>query len=176
MAIYTKRGDKGKTNLFDTKKKVSKSSLQIEAIGKVDELNSFLGVVISFAHDPILINDLKKTQDDLLTVGSILSGSNLHFYKTKTKRLETQIDNLEKVLPKLKNFIFPGGTIVASLLHFARTLTRSAERNTVTLSEQKKVRSEILVYLNRLSDYLFILARNQNFESKVNEVVWKGKK
>lgn len=173
MVIYTKKGDGRETGVFGSKKKISKASCNTEAIGAVDELNSFLGVVISFSNDPGLINDLRKVQDDLLTIGSILGGSSLRFYKTKTKRLEKQIDGLEKKLPKLKNFIYPGGTISASLLQYARTITRRAERAIVSLNEVENVRPELLVYMNRLSDYLFMLARNQNYEAKIKEIIWK---
>ncbi len=182
MAIYTKKGDQGETCLVGGKK-TSKSSLKIEAIGAVDELNSYLGVVISFSNDSELKLELKQIQKDLFTIGSILGGSSLRFYKTSTNKLEKKIDKLEKKLPKLKHFILPGGTIVGSQLHFVRTLARRVERETVNLNEEestkgrsssgRKVRSQILEYLNRLSDYLFMLARNQNFEAKVGEVVWK---
>jgi cob(I)alamin adenosyltransferase len=173
MAVYTKRGDKGETSLFTKGMRVSKDSLRISAIGAVDELNSFLGVVRSFSEDRGLDRKLKAIQSDLLTVGSILGGSELKFYKSKTEKLERKIDELEKKLPKLTNFIIPGGAKTASLLHFARTLARKAEREVVALSRIETVKPQILVYLNRLSDYLFMIARNQNFNSEIEDDLWK---
>lgn len=180
MAIYTKRGDKGKTSLYDKssaqREKVSKSSLRINAIGSVDELNSFLGIVISFSENPKLTNQLEKVQRDLLTIGSILAGSDLRFFKTKTKRLEKVIGEIEGRLPPLKNFILPGGSKPASQLQFARSLTRRAERNIVALGKEDTAKSETLSYLNRLSDYLFMLARDANYSTGLKEEVWVGKK
>ena len=173
MPIYTKRGDRGETSLSTKGVKVSKDSLRISAIGAVDELNSFLGVVRSFSEDKWLDRKLKTIQSELLTVGSILGESELKFYNSKTKRLEKEIDRLEKKLPKLTNFIIPGGTKIASLLHFARTLSRRAEREVVALSRIEEVKPQIIVYLNRLSDYLFILARNENYKSEVGDDLWK---
>lgn len=175
MTIYTKKGDKGKTGLFSDRfgtKKVSKDSTRIRAIGAVDELNSYLGVVRSLSKDKNVNGKLKEIQKDLLTTGSILGGSNLRFYKTKTKKFEKEIDEIEKNLPPLKNFVLPGGSKIASKLHFARTLARRVEREVVALSEIEFVKPEILVYLNRLSDYLFMLARNENYKVKVEEEKW----
>lgn len=174
MAIYTKKGDQGKTCLLNGKK-TPKSSTKIETIGAVDELNSYLGVIISFSNDSVLMVELKQVQKDLLTAGSILGGSKLKFYKAKTKRLERTIDKLEKKLPGLKHFILPGGTITGSQLHFARTLARRAEREVARLNEAEKIRPQILEYLNRLSDYFFMLARYANYKLQVKEEVWVGK-
>jgi cob(I)alamin adenosyltransferase len=174
MDIYTKRGDKGETALFGGKKKVSKHSLKIKAIGAVDELNSYLGVVVSSSVDVEHIKILNEIQKDLLTIGSILAGSNLRFFKSKTARLERLLDHLEKDLPTLKNFIVPGGTNVAAQLQFARSLARRAEREVVRLNEAEKVKPEIIRYLNRLSDTLFMLARDQNSKMQVTEEVWRA--
>jgi len=176
MSIYTKRGDKGETCLIGSKdggKQVSKDSLRICAIGAVDELNSCVGIVRSFSEDKGSDKKLKVIQSDLLTAGSILGGSELKFYNSKTKKLEKEIDGLEKKLPKLTNFIIPNGTKIASFLHFARTLSRRAEREVVALSRIEEVKPQILVYLNRLSDYLFTLARNENHKSEVEDDLWK---
>jgi cob(I)alamin adenosyltransferase len=173
MTIYTKRGDAGETTLFTKGSKVSKDSLRICAIGAVDELNSFLGVVVSFSEDKRLNSKLKGIQGDLLTVGSILGVSDLKFYNSKTKKLEKEIDELEQKLPKLANFIIPNGTKIASLLHYARTVSRRAEREVVALSKIEEVKPQILVYLNRLSDYLFMLARNENHKSEVADDLWR---
>jgi cob(I)alamin adenosyltransferase len=159
MAIYTKKGDKGETFLADHKRQVSKSSLRIRALGAIDELNSYLGTIDN--------SELKDIQRDLFLIASILAGSNLRFSKTKTKKLETKIDKIEKQLPKLKKFVFPQGP-----LHFARALSRRVEREVVALSKQQKVKPQILTYLNRLSDYLFLLARKVNFDKGIKEKVW----
>ncbi len=161
MAIYTKKGDKGKTSLF-AGKRVSKASKLINAIGAIDELNSFLGI----------IGGLKKIQGDLFTINAILAGKELKFPSSKTKNLEKQIDKIEKKLPVQKHFIYYGGTKKAALLFYARALCRRAERAVVALSKIRDLKSETLVYLNRLSDYLFILARNENRKKGIKEEKW----
>lgn len=180
MAIYTKKGDKGKTSLYDEtsaqKERVSKDALKIRAIGAIDELNSFLGVVVSFSESLNLTRRVKEIQRDLFTIGSILAGSNLRFFKTKTKRFEKAIDEIEGRLPPLKNFILPGGSKLASYFQYARSLARRAEREVVALNEVSPVKPQILEYLNRLSDYLFMLARDANYRAGVKEEVWVGRK
>ncbi len=174
MAIYTKRGDKGKTGLMSSNEQVSKSSAQIKTIGAIDELNSFLGVVVSNSQDLSVSKMLINIQKDLLTIGSILAGSKLRFYKTRARRLETAIDKMEGELPVLKNFIVPGGSKLASNLHYARSLVRHAERKVVELSKTGPINSQILIYLNRLSDFLFMLARKVNNSSGIKEEIWKS--
>jgi cob(I)alamin adenosyltransferase len=180
MVIYTKKGDKGKTGLYiggvDQKKQVSKSTVKIQALGAIDELNSYLGIIPSHSEDKRLNNIVSDIQKDLLTIGSISGGSDLRFFKSKTKKLERIIDELEKELPPLKNFIVPGGSRVAAHLQYARSLARKAERAVVALNETEKVKPQILVYMNRLSDTLFILAREVNYKMNVDEEVWVGKK
>lgn len=180
MAIYTKRGDRGKTSLYDKastqRGRVSKDSLRIRAIGAIDELNSYLGVVISTSEDSDLNNKLKEIQRNLLTIGSILAGGKLIFSGAKTTRLEKEIDELEGKLPLLKNFILPGGGKVSSHLQYARALSRRVERIVVSFNEQMKIKSQILAYLNRLSDYLYILARVVNYKNNISEEVWVGRK
>jgi len=161
MSIYTKIGDKGKTFLFDGKK-VSKNSPICEALGSLDEVNSWLGI----------IGGLKETQKDLMIISSILAGAKLNFPISKTKNLERKIDRLERILPKLKGFIIPQGK--NAKLHFARALIRRAERAAIALSEVEGLSLNILEYLNRLSDYVFTLARHSNFKEKKKEKVWKG--
>lgn len=167
MAIYTKTGDKGETKVFDEKTgeltKVSKTSCKIASIGAIDELNSFLGI----------IGGQEEIQGNLFTINSILAGSNLRFSSTKTRKLEKAIDKWEGTLPVLKNFIYYGGTQKSSFLFYARALCRKAERSLVTLSRQQTVKPQIMVYMNRLSDYLFMLARVKNFEAKIKEKFWK---
>ena len=173
MPIYTKKGDKGTTSLYGSKKECSKNSLVFEAIGGIDELNSYLGVCTSFSENPNTSILLKSIQADLLVVGSILGGSNLKFHSVKVGKLEKYIDRFQKDMPRLKNFIIPGGTELASHLHFARSLSRRAEREVVRLSKEEKIKPQILIYLNRLSDLLFMMARYANFESDVEDEIWK---
>ncbi len=179
MAIYTKKGDQGETSVIiggKQTKVISKSSQQIKAIGAVDELNSFLGVISAAAEDIKLKSEIKTIQENLLTIGSILGGSGLRFFISKTKDLEKKINELEKVLPALNNFIIPGGSKIAANLHYARTLTRRAETEVVLLNELSRVKPQILIFLNRLSDYFFILAREVNRKKGVKETVWvRGK-
>ncbi len=176
MAIYTKKGDKGETGLFGTKRRCSKDSQVFRAVGAIDELNSYLGVVISFSNDSETKRILKDIQENLLTIGSILGGSDLKFYISKSKKLEKMIDKWEKDLPKLSNFILLGGSITASQIHFSRSLSRQAEREVVALSILEEVRPQILVYLNRLSDFLFTLARKVNHDAGVSVEIWTAKK
>lgn len=175
MAIYTKKGDKGSTGLYSETKRLTKDSQRIRAIGAVDEVNSFLGVIVSLSEDSHLIRYLEEIQENLLVVGSVLGGSNLRFSKVKTRKIEKEIDRLEKALPKLTNFIIPGGTKTAAKVHFARTLVRRAEREVVNLSREEIVKPQIIIYLNRLSDLLFMFARRANFIKGVKEKAWKTK-
>lgn len=168
MAIYTKTGDKGETKVFDKKSgqltKIAKDSCKIAVIGAIDELNSFLGIV----------GGLTEIQGNLFTINSIIAGSKLKFNKTKTKKLEKQIDAWEGELPVQKNFIYYGGTPRASLIFYARALCRRAERELVSLHNSSFIIPDsIMVYMNRLSDYLFMLARSENFKAKIKEKFWK---
>lgn len=168
MAIYTKTGDKGQTKVFDKKSGqlvgINKDSCKIAAIGAIDELNSFLGIV----------GDLTEIQGNLFTINSILAGSKLRFSKAKTKKLEKQIDKWEGELPVQKNFIYYGGTPRASLIFYARALCRRAEREIVGLNQQSTIKNQqLLIYLNRLSDYLFMMARSENNKEGNKEIFWK---
>ena len=177
MSVYTKTGDKGETRVFDKKTgelvKLSKNSCKIRAIGAIDELNSYLGIVrleieIEFE------KDILNIQRNLFTINSILAGGNLRFSKTKTKKLEREIDEWEGKLPVLKNFIIYSGTPKSTQIFYARALCRKAERSVVKLSKEQKISDSILTYINRLSDYLFMLARFENHKSGVKEEIWKG--
>lgn len=159
MAVYTKTGDKGTTGTFSGKR-VLKSSKLIRAIGAIDELNSFLGI----------IGGLTEIQQNLFTINAILTGAKLKLPPDATRKLEHGIDVIEGRLPVQKNFLIYSGTKKASQLYFARALARRAERELVEL----KTKSDVLVYINRLSDYLFMLARNTNFNAKIKEKIWKG--
>lgn len=181
MSVYTKAGDKGKTKVFDkTSGKlvgVSKRSCKIRSIGAIDELNSFLGVVISFSGDKSLQKRLREIQGDLFTINSILAGSNLTLSKTKVKEIEGEIDSWEGSLPVQKNFIYYGGSQVSSLLFYARALARRAERSLVSFYHRRQsTNHDPLVFMNRLSDFLFILAKKINFDEKVKEEYWMTSK
>lgn len=178
MSIYTKFGDKGKTSLYGGKT-VSKAALRVEAYGTVDELNSFVGIVLSDLKDKKIKEELIKVQNDLLEIGASLASParNKHeslskYFKTRVGEFEVEIDDLTKKLPELENFILPGGSINGARMHFARTLVRRAERRVVDLSTKEKINTEILVYLNRLSDLLFMYARVINYKEKQKEIVW----
>lgn len=177
MAIYTKKGDRGITKVFDKKTQrlidISKGSVKIRLIGEIDELNSFLGMVKSFNEDKEILKMIEEIQENLFITDSILAGSKLHLSRTKTKRLEKEIDKWERVLPLQKNFIFYGGSKESSLIFYARALVRRAERSLVSLSKKEEISEPILMYFNRLSDYLFILGRSVNFKSKNPEKFWK---
>jgi len=170
MAIYTKKGDKGQTSIFSGEH-LPKSSLRIKTIGAIDETNSFLGIVLSGAPE---LKDLKEVQRNLFAIGSILAGAHLGFPKSRTRKLERQIDRMEGELPVLKNFILPGGGKTGARLFFARTLARRAERALVSLNKKEPLRPEILVYINRLSDYLFMVGREVNRKEGREEEVWRG--
>jgi cob(I)alamin adenosyltransferase len=180
MAIYTKTGDKGETKVFDKKSgeltPVRKDSCHIKTIGAIDELNSYLGVAKAFAEDENLKPVLEKIQENLFIINSILAGGKIEFGNTETKQLERQIDEWEGSLPVLKNFIFYGGEKVASLIFYARALTRKAERELVEFSKEQEFPEEVRKYINRLSDYLFMLARNINIRSGAGEDFWITKK
>lgn len=169
MAIYTKTGDRGKTSTFGGKR-VSKSSKLISAIGAIDELNAFLGIVGLPAGRQ---GGLTEIQANLFTINSILSGAKVELPKDATRELEKQIDRWEGTLPVQKNFIFYGGSRKASLLFYARALCRRAERELVALSKLFAINYSLLTYINRLSDYLFMLARYTNFKPKTPEKIWK---
>jgi cob(I)alamin adenosyltransferase len=180
MSIYTRFGDKGKTALH-TGKTVSKGSSRVEAYGNLDELNSFLGVVISQIKDKQIKKELLKIQSDLFEIGACLAGPGEKEHKALGEKLrqrvvdfEKEIDRLTPKMPKLKNFILPGGK-TGSLLHYARTIARRAERRIVVLAEKESVLSEVLVYINRLSDLLFTFARYINYREKQKETIWLKK-
>lgn len=180
MRIYTKRGDRGKTSFFgDSSKQRFKDEQRIISYGTVDELNSTIGVVLSnlrqkSTHSKILLN----IQSELLEIGSELATAPrkkpvFRMDESKVKRLEETIDALEEKLPELKNFILPGGSRAGASLHLARTICRRAEREAVRLSRKERVNPQIMVYLNRLSDLLFVLARSVNKAERKTEKVWR---
>jgi cob(I)alamin adenosyltransferase len=172
VKIYTKTGDAGETSLFGGAR-VPKSDARIEAYGTIDELNSFLGVARASWPASPLDEELGRIQSDLFDLGAHLAapGSN-RFWGVRAERvaeLESAIDGMESKLPPLRNFILPGGCAAAANLHVARTVCRRAERLVVTLHDDASI-----VYLNRLSDFLFVAARYANLQHGVDDVVWGG--
>ena len=181
MKIYTKTGDKGETSLFGGRR-VWKDNLRIRAYGTVDELNAILGVAISELMNKELIDVIKNLQNDLFTIGSDLASpqdkENKNFVIPRVDtnlimQLEVLIDKYDSQLPELKNFILPGGLKGSAILHHARTVCRRAEREVVSLSKMDMINHEIEVYLNRLSDLLFVLARFENFSNNSEDIVWQ---
>ncbi len=179
MKIYTKTGDKGDTSLFGGQR-VPKDALRIEAYGTVDELNSVLGIVRSDNKENEIDSIIDRIQNDLFVLGADLatprsqSGKSIKRIDAKDSRhLERTIDQLEVHLKSLKTFILPGGSTVAARLHFARTVCRRAERSVVRLSRNEDIGEGITIYLNRLSDLLFVLARYANHTAGVSETKWK---
>jgi len=179
MSVYTKRGDNGQTSVLEEnneqKVRITKDSLIVEALGSVDELNSYLGVVYSFSESQKLKEIIHQMQTNLLTIGSTVAGAKLSFPEKNTKDLEKIIDELEGKLPVLSNFVYPRGTKTSANLQYARSLARRCERRVVALSKETPIKSEILSYLNRLSDCLFTLAREENWKNGIREETWKGK-
>jgi cob(I)alamin adenosyltransferase len=181
MKIYTKTGDKGKTSLIGGTK-VFKSDLRIEAYGTVDELNSFIGLCFDQLKSHNIHNVLSEVQDRLFTVGSALACDPEKETKLKipdlhegdVELLEKEIDKMNEVLPVMKSFILPGGHVAVSSLHIARTVCRRAERRCVKMQKKEmEVENLIIKYLNRLSDYLFVLARFAAQQLNVEEIPWK---
>ena len=190
MKVYTGTGDRGKTSLFSGER-VSKSSPRLEAYGDLDELNSVIGAVAaaSAAGRSSLKDEIQSIQTRLLEAGAWLATTpgapSTRFLKPFTMRpaelLETAIDRMNASLPELKHFILPGGCLCASLAHMARTVCRRTERRVIELIECEDGESgptetmqHILVFLNRLSDYLFVLARLCNHHQGEGEVQWNG--
>lgn len=179
MKIYTKTGDGGDTGLFGGPR-VRKTDARVEAYGEVDELNAALGVVRALVEDPELDRHLARIQDELFCVGAELATP--HEARARSAippveaawatRLEGAIDGWETELPPLRQFILPGGTRTAAALHLARCVCRRAERRVVALASQAEVVPEVLVYLNRLSDLLFVAARVANHRARRRETPW----
>lgn len=179
MKIYTKTGDAGDTALFGGQR-VSKDVLRIEAYGTVDELNAFLGLAAHHCESSDLKSRLLRAQGELFQVGADLAtpldaktSYIARLDEQPAQRLEAEIDEWEALLPPLTNFILPGGSQPGAELHIARTICRRAERRTVSLSRTEKINPNVLVYLNRLSDWLFVLALLVNHRQNAPETPWK---
>ncbi|MBI5216031.1 MAG: cob(I)yrinic acid a,c-diamide adenosyltransferase [Ignavibacteriae bacterium] len=180
MKIYTKTGDKGETSLFGGKR-VTKDALRIEAYGTVDELNSMLGVcrsLNSVQEIDSILNDLQQSLftlgADLATPSDVQNKSVTRIQETDIRPLEHTIDSISEKLQPLTSFILPGGNRAAAMIHLARTVCRRAERLVVQLSHEEEINRESIVFLNRLSDLLFVLARYVNALSNTSEVKWNS--
>lgn len=176
MPIYTRTGDKGKTSLFDGTR-VLKSHVRVEAYGTIDELNSMIGAASAHlkVSDKNLKKELEKIQHDLLDIGSALATPEplpVIGLEERTKEFEKVIDAWTAKLPELTQFILPGGSRAGSLLHVARTITRRAERQLVSLQQQEDIDQAIVAYINRLSDLLFTAARFANHTEKKKDIHW----
>lgn len=178
MKIYTKTGDKGFTSLIGGVR-VPKYHLRIESYGTVDELNSYIGLIRDQNIAEPVKEFLKEIQDRLFTIGSVLASdpekSRMKVPDLKPEDielLEKEMDIMSAILPELKHFILPGGSVTVSCCHVARCICRRAERIVVQLSEESYVDEKIMIYLNRLSDYLFVLGRKLCFDDGIEENQW----
>jgi cob(I)alamin adenosyltransferase len=192
MKIYTKTGDKGLTGLIDGKR-IPKSDIRIIAYGSIDELNSFIGLSISLlsqnkthnnnnnnkSFSDIIIT-LNRIQNELFIIGSDLAdpdlskSTSLRVQSTMITVLENDIDNYEKELSPITYFILPGGSVESSTLHIARSITRRAETNVSKLLLKDTINNLVLIYLNRLSDLLFVLSRTVNKRLQILDIAWKS--
>ena len=180
MKIYTKTGDKGSTSLLGGRR-ISKDDLRIEAYGTLDELNSHLGLLCSLKIPPELVTQFHQIQSYLFVLGAQLASDP---QKTDVKKpplvpaqtlfLETQIDFMESHLKSLQFFILPGGNTASATAHICRTICRRAERRIISLQQNESVEPEIIIYVNRLSDYFFVMARYLCHLNNSDEVYWKG--
>ncbi|MFB3786912.1 MAG: cob(I)yrinic acid a,c-diamide adenosyltransferase [bacterium] len=174
--IYTKTGDSGLTGLIGGQR-IPKDSLRIEAFGTLDELNSYLGLAAAHKVSSHLLPMLLTIQQELFDIGAELAqageGTEPRIKSSHVQTLEQYIDDLDEYLPPLARFIIPGGSKAAATLHVVRTVCRRAERRVVALQRQEKINPQIVTYLNRLSDLLFVMARFQNQEDEIEEVYWK---
>ncbi len=179
MKIYTKFGDTGETALFGGTR-ISKDTLQIEAIGTVDELNAYIGYANTLIEELDISEILERVQNHLFSLGADLATPETHTKSSEiritgdfTLEMERLIDTLSEELPPLTNFILPGGSNSGGLLHLARTVCRRSERCVVRLSKETELNPEIIICLNRLSDLLFVVARVVNNRSDSSEPIWK---
>ena len=182
MKIYTKTGDKGETSLLGGKR-VPKDDLRIECNGLIDELNSVVGIAINETVSKEVIAVMQTIQNQLFDLAADIAATGMQENKKlKVKKidrlyyeyLEKEIDKFDIQLQELKNFILPGGSKGASYIHLARTLCRRAERKIVSLKKSVDINSDILIYLNRLSDLFFVLARYENKFNNIPDIIWKS--
>ncbi len=180
MKIYTKTGDTGETGLFGGTR-IPKNSLRVDTIGTIDELNACIGTARSQIDDEEIANLLHRIQNELFNIGADLATLDSHAKSDKLRispdfvgALEEDIDRLDNQLSPLKNFILPGGSVAGSTLHLARTVCRRSERCVLSLAESESINPLILPYLNRLSDFLFVLARLVNHRLGQPEPLWES--
>jgi cob(I)alamin adenosyltransferase len=174
--LYTRQGDKGETSLYGPRR-VPKDSPRVEAYGTIDELNSYVGVVLSDCRDSRTTKSLKAIQRMLFVAGADLASDSREVPRISHKdtlTIEQMTDSVLERLPTLRNFILPGGTRLASELHYARGICRRAERRVVAASKSDSLNPELIPFLNRLSSYLFNLARLVNVKAGRKEEKWKG--
>lgn len=177
--VYTRTGDKGTTSLVGGTR-VPKNHIRLEAYGTVDELNSEIGVLISLLPEGHDADFLQGVQNQLFVVGSNLatdqSITELRQASVvsadKVAEMESEIDRIDSELPPLRAFVLPGGSQASAVCHVCRTVCRRCERRILTLAQEAEVQEELMKYINRLSDYLFVLARKLNHDSKKNEIFW----
>lgn len=177
--IYTKTGDKGQTSLIGGTR-IPKFDIRIEAYGTVDELNSYIGLIRDQAMEEHVREILIEIQDRLFTIGSLLAADPVknkmalpQIAESDIKLLEEEMDAMDKQLPEMKSFVLPGGHTTVSFCHIARCVCRRAERCVLKLNEQEPLNELIYKYLNRLSDYLFVLSRKLTMDLKATETPWK---
>lgn len=179
MKIYTRTGDDGTTGLIGGSR-VKKHNIRLESYGTIDELNSYIGVIRSMKTDLHTDEILEIIQNKLFVIGANLATEDsiqltrkqLPCKKSDIEMLEKEMDQMNAVIPELRNFILPGGSQVASFCHVARTVCRRAERKIVELSENAEVDSNLIKFVNRLSDYLFVLSRKLNIDQNIPEILW----
>jgi len=178
MKIYTKTGDSGETGLFGGKR-LPKHHLRIEAYGTVDELNAHLGMICDLGNESEAVPFLREIQNRLFVLGSLLAAepgkTNLNLPELEEDdilKLEQAVDKMDEVLPPMRNFILPGGSLLISQIHIARTVCRRAERCVVALHHTDTLDLNLLRYLNRLSDYLFTLGRYTAHTHEIPEIPW----
>jgi cob(I)alamin adenosyltransferase len=178
--LYTRGGDKGETSLYGPTR-VAKDSLRVEAYGTIDELNSSIGAAVAACRHKEISMPLKRIQAELFAAGADLAtefaakgGVRVpRIAKKDTERLERMVDELQTKLPRLSSFILPGGSQIAASLHLSRAVCRRTERRVVALARAEKINPEMVPYLNRLSTYLFNLARYANVLEGVEDEAWK---
>lgn len=189
MKVYTKTGDKGTTALFGGTR-VPKHHIRIESYGTIDELNAHIGLIRDQNINQLYKNTLMEIQDQLFTVGAILATDPIKatlkngkdrlnipkISKENIEKLEKEMDLMEDSLPQMTHFVLPGGHQTVSFCHIARTVCRRAERLASHLNELEPFQPETLMYINRLSDYLFVLARKLSYDLNAEEVKWIPKK
>jgi len=180
MKLYTKTGDKGQTGLIGGTR-VAKNDVRLDAYGTIDELNSFIGLLTTYQIPESEIQFLRFIQHKLFTIGSHLATdtSKVSLHKASVLddesilRIEQEIDRLDATLPELSSFILPGGSQSGALCHICRTVARRSERRLFDMNELHNVDSHILIFINRLSDYFFVLSRFLTLRSGCEEIYWK---